>query len=540
MRPIHYKTNEGLANKTLATLQTHQMLNASASGKHQSPLMVPEIQVESNMHTASDKRIIELETQLVLLNNIVNTLRSSNQPHGEKDVNIPSDDKLRDLRELKVSLNGFKSNIKLIRAVIVSCSCDYKSSLEYCRKNLCESIQSSIARKPEIAVPSMSRSSKREIHSQIDTLRLLVSDLHRRFFTRLAEEVRKISSVSDPRIARLEDQLRTEISLRRKLHNQLIELRGSIRVFARIRPFLTEEIFRGSKSCVKEIIEDSTVILTSSNDRQFSLDKVFGPNTTNSELFSDLSQLIVSSLDGYNVSIIAYGATNSGKTYTMNSIYERIGIELFDAQRQRYPWKYTLSVSVCEIYMDTVNDLLDLKNMNVDVRINPQNGFLHVPGLSRKSFTSPEQFTETLKSASRHRAVSSTNCNEHSSRSHLVTQIHLEIVTPNGRLIESSIHLVDLAGSERLGKSGASGVAAKEAQFINKSLSAFADVVHARFNKSTHVPYRNSLLTSVLNESLGGESKTLVIVQLNPSQVRLLRSFLSSAFRIHSTRIVIP
>ena len=516
---MHIKTNEGLAIKTLATLQTHEILHMNATRRDASAISLRDVNADSNRLTASDKRIIELEAQVVLQRNLLDALRGTSELPPNEHAPVSFGDKRGKLREVRGELQGFRFTIKSIREELISCTCVLRSSFKHSLNHLSERIKSFLENSPDTKAQSQSHTRSREIHAQIDELRTFVSEYHQRTYVHIVEEISRISSASEGRISHLEDQLRSEISLRRKLHNQLIELRGSIRVFARIRPFLTEEIFGGSMTCVKEIIEDTTLVLTSLNDRQFSLDKVFGPNTTNSELFGDLSQLIVSSMDGYNVSIIAYGATNSGKTYTMNSIYERIGTELFDGQRKRYPWKYTLSVSVCEIYMDSVNDLLDLKNMNVDIRINPQNGFLHVPGLSRRTLTSPEQFTETLKSAARHRAVSSTNCNEHSSRSHLVTQVHLEIVTPNGRAIDSSIHLVDLAGSERLGKSGASGVTAKEAQFINKSLSAFADVVHARFNKSSHVPYRNSILTSVLNESLGGESKTLVIVQLNPSQV---------------------
>ena len=313
----------------------------------------------------------------------------------------------------------------------------------------------------------------------------------------------------------LQVKLKEEITERRRLHNQLVEMRGNVRVFCRIRPC--------DGASTIESFDDETLVLVNEERvrRQFKLDHVFGPDTSNNDVFRELSQLIISSMDGYNISILAYGATNSGKTYTMEGIYERVGIEIFDARNTRHSWQYKFSVCVCEVYMEGVVDLLDLRNLNVDVRINPKTGMFYVPGLKRVEIDSPKRLAEIVASAKNVRSVSSTNCNEQSSRSHLITCIGIDIVTPNGRHIESRIHLVDLAGSERLNKSGASGHVAKEGVAINKSLSALGDVMNARANKSEHVPYRNSTLTSVLQESLGGESKTLVIVQLSPSMVRI-------------------
>ena len=318
----------------------------------------------------------------------------------------------------------------------------------------------------------------------------------------------------------LQSQLMAEIKLRRDLHNQVIELKGNIRVFIRIRPILSSEQKLGILNCVTGL-EDNIVTLQKGGVlKQFQFDKIFGSQTDNNQLFNELGQLLTSVLDGYNVSIIAYGITGSGKTYTMEGIYERIGLELFEQKVQRggRNWQYTFKFCMCEIYNESVIDLMNLKNLSVGIKTNPNNGLFHIPGLVNTVVNSPGEIRNLLTQGGSNRSVSSTNCNEQSSRSHLITIITAHIKTPNGKEIESKIHLVDLAGSERLDKSGATGSVAKEAVFINKSLSALGDVINARFNKAPHVPYRNSVLTSALQETLCGDAKTMMILQVSPCE----------------------
>jgi kinesin family protein C2/C3 len=174
-------------------------------------------------------------------------------------------------------------------------------------------------------------------------------------------------------------------------------------------------------------------------------------------------------------------------------------------------------MSIYEVYNESIVDLLRIKNLDTAIKTNPSTGMFHIPGLTRLKIDSPSEFNRVLSEAGRNRAVSATNCNEQSSRSHLIVSLHVSIKTPNGKQMEANMSLVDLAGSERLEKSGATGSVAKEGMFINKSLSALGDVINARICKSSHVPYRNSVLTSALQECIGGDSKTLLILQVSPS-----------------------
>jgi hypothetical protein len=342
----------------------------------------------------------------------------------------------------------------------------------------------------------------------------------------LAEFVTKIQQATNSLFNRLATEfsgkLIEETKMRRKLHNQLLELKGNIRVFARIRPMLGHENASGTNACILQASDYELAIENgkSSGQKLFTFDRVFGSKSDNNEIFHELHELLVSSLDGYNVAIIAYGVTGSGKTYTMEGIYERLGIDLFLEKKTRERdggWHYTFSLSVYEVYNESIFDLINLKNLNTSLVINPRTGFFHIPGVTRLDMNSSAELEEIVKEAAKNRSISSTNCNEQSSRSHLVTTISAGITTPNGKLLESKLTLVDLAGSERLEKTGATGNVAREGVFINKSLSALGDVINARITKQSHVPYRNSILTSALQECIAGESKTLVVLNLAPS-----------------------
>lgn len=337
--------------------------------------------------------------------------------------------------------------------------------------------------------------------------------------------IRFISESRSSEIKDLREKLRLETATRRKLHNTVLELKGNIRVFVRIRPLLQSEIQAGASSCVDGVSDtDLSITCTSRSGnpvRVFSFDRVFGADVDNDALFAELQQLLISTMDGFNVSVIAYGITGSGKTFTMDGVYERVGIGLFTerADRERGgSWKYTLELSVSEVYNETVIDLLNLKNLNTSIKTNTSTGMFHIPGLTRVGIGSSADLSKAWSDAARNRSVSSTNCNQQSSRSHLITTIHVSITTPNGRNIESKMSLVDLAGSERIDKSGATGLVAKEGVHINKSLSALGDVINARINKASHVPFRNSVLTSTLQECISGESKTLVLLNVTPAQ----------------------
>ncbi|XP_059661796.1 kinesin-like protein KIN-14J isoform X2 [Cornus florida] len=320
----------------------------------------------------------------------------------------------------------------------------------------------------------------------------------------------------------------------RKLYNEVQDLKGNIRVYCRIRPFLPGE---SVKHTTIEYIGDNGELVVVNPSKQgkdrhrlFKFSKVFGLAATQEEVFLDTQPLIRSVLDGYNVCIFAYGQTGSGKTYTMTgpnvSSKEDWGVnyralnDLFHlSQSRKSSITYEVGVQMIEIYNEQVRDLLssDASQKRLGIWNTSQPNGLVVPEASMYPVKSTSDVLELMNIGLMNRAVGATALNERSSRSHSVLTVHVhgtDLATD--AVLRGSLHLVDLAGSERVDRSEATGDRLREAQHINKSLSALGDVIFALAQKSPHVPYRNSKLTQVLQSSLGGQAKTLMFVQLNP------------------------
>lgn len=234
-------------------------------------------------------------------------------------------------------------------------------------------------------------------------------------------------------------------------------------------------------------------------------------------------------LNGYNGTVFAYGQTGAGKSYTMmgSSIDDEVGrgvipriVEQIFASIMTSPStiEYTVRVSYMEIYMERIRDLLSPQNDNLPVHEEKNRG-VYVKGLLEIYVSSVQEVYEVMRRGGNARAVAATNMNQESSRSHsifviTVTQKNVE----TGSAKSGQLFLVDLAGSEKVGKTGASGQTLEEAKKINKSLSALGMVINALTDgKSSHVPYRDSKLTRILQESLGGNSRTTLIINCSPS-----------------------
>ncbi|XP_038070425.1 kinesin-like protein KIFC3 isoform X2 [Patiria miniata] len=335
-----------------------------------------------------------------------------------------------------------------------------------------------------------------------------------------------------------------EMALRKKYHNEIIDLKGSIRVFCRVRPIIREDGAGAlSKNAVSLDVDDDALIYLQNKGRSttFEVDKVFAADSTQEQVFHEVQPLVVSSIDGYNVCIFAYGQTGSGKTYTMEGPSSNPGINqralqhLFQETEQRTEeWDYTITVSVMEIYNEQLRDLLgDDPQFKLEIKMNPDGSGLYVPGLCEVEVDCVDDVNEVFRRGKRNRATATTDMNEHSSRSHAL--LCVKIVGSNktsGKRVMGKLNLVDLAGSERVNKSGSSGdtTRLKEAQSINKSLSSLGDVIFALRTKQGHVPYRNSKLTYLLQESLGGDSKTLMVVQISPVAKNVSESQCSLSF----------
>ncbi|NP_001345658.1 Kinesin-like protein KIN-14K [Zea mays] len=318
-----------------------------------------------------------------------------------------------------------------------------------------------------------------------------------------------------------------------KLFNEVQELKGNIRVYCRVRPFLSGQ---DKKSTTIDYMGENGELLISNPFKQgkdghrlFKFNKVFSPFASQAEVFSDIQPLIRSVLDGFNVCIFAYGQTGSGKTYTMSGpstskqdwgVNYRALNDLFDISlSRRNAFSYEVGVQMVEIYNEQVRDLLsnDIAQRRLGIWSTSQPNGLVVPDASLHSVKSTSDVLDLMEIGQANRAVGSTALNERSSRSHSILTVHVRgLDLKNGSTSRGCLHLIDLAGSERVEKSEVTGDRLKEAQYINKSLSALGDVIFALSQKSIHVPYRNSKLTQVLQSSLGGQAKTLMFVQINP------------------------
>ncbi|KAH0571484.1 Kinesin [Spironucleus salmonicida] len=349
---------------------------------------------------------------------------------------------------------------------------------------------------------------------------------------------------------------------RRKLHNLLEDLKGNIRVFVRLRPLLNEELENNFLASNSSKIEDYISITTQQqialnlpfslpqfNQQQlFNFYRVYNYQTSQKTVFSDIKPLLTSAIDGFNITLLCYGSTGSGKTFTLigdtgdsdiycdeNDKFSRLGIlprsvvELFQLLNNQTR-QFSVSTAVVELYLDNFIDLLAVEQKELKIRY--QNEQYFIQNLDFKDVTSPHQLLQILSNALESRHVSSTKCNSRSSRSHAIIYVRVKIA---GRL--STIIFADLAGSERVEKSQSEGLRFKEAQFINQSLSALGDVVNALSNQNSHIPFRNSKLTQVLQPGLGGNSKTLLFVNLNPLYANLQESYSSLVFGTRSKAV---
>ncbi|MCI4374609.1 hypothetical protein PGIGA_G00008080 [Pangasianodon gigas] len=323
------------------------------------------------------------------------------------------------------------------------------------------------------------------------------------------------------------EKYRKEVALRRKYHEQLVTLKGNIRVLCRVKPVLKEDQHDECQAVVVTTDphnESALTVLSKGKAKTFELDKVFHPQATQEEVFQEIEPLITSCIDGYHVCIFAYGQTGSGKTYTMEGPVENPGINqralkhLFNEIEERKDmWTYTVTVSSVEIYNEVLRDLLSKDGEKLDIKINPDGtGQLHVPGLRIKEVKNFQHIKKILATARRNRITFGTQMNQHSSRSHALLTITVQGTDlATGTKTTGKLNLVDLAGSERVSKSGAEGERLKEAQNINRSLLALGDVIQALRGRQTYIPFRNSRLTYLLQDSLGKGNKTAMVVQIS-------------------------
>lgn len=340
------------------------------------------------------------------------------------------------------------------------------------------------------------------------------------------------------------DKLGIEETLRRKLHNQVQELKGNIRVFCRVRPPLESDpagdsariLFPDNQGDSKEVEvlgpeEKSSLGNITTKKNTFAFDRVFAPKSQNADVFDEISQLVQSALDGYNVCIFCYGQTGAGKTFTMSSedgMIPRAVRQIYDTAKclEEKGWRYSMEGSFVEVYNENINDLLgkaeEFDKKKHEIRHDMQKCKTTITDITTVDLDSPTKVETILRKAMSNRSVAATKANERSSRSHSVFILKLNGENSvTGEKSEGTLNLVDLAGSERLSHSGSTGERLRETQNINKSLSCLGDVIGAlgQGKEGGHVPYRNS---KVISAASGGTQR-----HTDPSAVDILAPILT-------------
>ncbi|XP_077446358.1 kinesin-like protein KIFC1 [Stigmatopora argus] len=341
--------------------------------------------------------------------------------------------------------------------------------------------------------------------------------------------------------SRQEEELHSAEMERRQLHNTIQELKGNIRVFCRVRPMVSGGLgehvqlpAEDKKSIKLAKTQESHTGKSAETQKNYSFtfDHVFGPTASQEEVFEEISLLVQSALDGYNVCCFAYGQTGSGKTHTMEGavggdpevrgVIPRAVEQIFRAAQKlsAQGWEFSFTASFVEIYNECLRDLLYKGKASSrpehEIRMSTNNR-LSVTNLTYQKVTAEDQVLRLIALANQNRSTAQTSQNERSSRSHCVFQLNID-GTNAGRDLKcsSTLCLVDLAGSERMVKSQAQGERFKEMTAINGSLTNLGIVITALAAKESHIPYRNSKLTHMLQPCLGGNSKTLMFINIAP------------------------
>ncbi|KAI9586295.1 kinesin-like protein Klp68D [Glossina fuscipes] len=309
-------------------------------------------------------------------------------------------------------------------------------------------------------------------------------------------------------------------------------LNECVQVVVRCRPMSNRERTEGSEEVVTVYPNRGVIEIASISDsykeqrKMFTYDAVYDAGASQTTVYNEVVFPLVSSvLEGYNGCIFAYGQTGTGKTFTMEGIRgndELVGIiprtfeQIWLHINRTENFQFLVDVSYLEIYMEELRDLLKPNSKHLEVR--ESGSGVYVPNLHAITCKSVDDMMNVMRMGNKNRTIGFTNMNEHSSRSHAIFMIKIEMCDIATNTIKvGKLNLIDLAGSERQTKTGASAERLKEASKINLALSSLGNVISALAEGSPHVPYRDSKLTRLLQDSLGGNSKTIMIANVGPS-----------------------
>lgn len=337
---------------------------------------------------------------------------------------------------------------------------------------------------------------------------------------------------TEPRLSRRSSQVLPESKPKDLSSN-------NIKVVARFRPKNEYELQleEGKPPVAKHLSPEAILI----QEETFTFDRIFESTASQEEVFEAVGRPVVEDvLAGYNGTVFAYGQTGSGKTFSMmgvdvyddskRGIIPRAAASIFHTVNESdSEVEFILRCSMLEIYKETLRDLLAPEGADLRIKEDPHKG-IYVQGLTEVFVTSEEEMLEVIAIGEQMRTVSATKCNAVSSRSHQLFFLEVKQHFPNDSEKRGILNLVDLAGSEKINHSGVTGNNLQEAKKINLSLSALGNVIHSLMVGAEHIPYRDSKLTRLLQESLGGNYKTTLLVALSPSSRHFDETFSSLKF----------
>jgi len=432
-------------------------------------------------------------------------------------------------RELKDQLAGAEAKLKSAQGDMETKAKGYMEQMEEAKRGL-----------EEMSHQLEEREAKMEVQLEMERKKLArAENEHKKEMREFAitktkeiqAEMAKQMKVIEKKMLQAQEAYKEERILRIKYHNMIEDMKGKIRVYCRIRPMSKTEKKRGDELSAKA--DDKYTIAVSRSQRgkearkEFSFDEVFGPTSQQDYVYENTANLIQSAYDGYNVCIFAYGQTGTGKTFTMYGEPGKEGIApraietLYECVKNgSHTFESKVTCYMVELYKSALQDLLDKKGRTgkkLRITKNSQ-GTVEVQGAIIREAKDAKTLLKILDEGNRKRVTSSTNMNAGSSRSHLILSILIQNTNKRtGVSTTGKLSLVDLAGCERASKTGANAQQLKEAQSINQSLSALGNVIAALSTGSKHVPYRSHVLTNLMSDSLGGNAKTLMFVNVSPS-----------------------
>ncbi|KAM9817173.1 kinesin-like protein kif7 [Neosynchiropus ocellatus] len=315
---------------------------------------------------------------------------------------------------------------------------------------------------------------------------------------------------------------------------------SSVQVAIRVRPLLPKELLHSHESCIT--VDPDLQRVTLGHDRHFQCDFLFEETCSQEEVYSESVQpLIDAFFNGFNATVFAYGQTGSGKTYTIGEanitsfrdeeqgIIPRAVADVFKLLDENDLSDFSVRVSYLEVYKEEFKDLLELETASKDIHIREDKGNIVLSGVKECEVEGLDEVLSLLESGNTARHTGATQMNQNSSRSHTIFTLYMDQRRGSSRLygtntapqmLSSKFHFVDLAGSERILKTGNTGERLKESIQINSGLLALGNVIGALGDpkrKGSHIPYRDSKITRILKDSLGGNSKTLMIACISPS-----------------------